>query len=482
MAQRTAHGNGVSLDVAGVGALGLVAAEWLLLGWLSGARFPPACGRAGDQSTRDAERAAAAWVVVEQAAIWAVRLLVGASLLAAAQLVLALVGIGFRFVPAVLLLAAAGAGALRLLFRALCGTNSDPEPEAASMSLQRGEAVGWLLLGAILIAALVRSLLVPESGWDAYSHWGLRAQAFAEAGTIVNAHSEHEYYPPLVPLLEAWLYLHRGQVSIDLAKTVWALVGSAFAVSLGWQVRTSLRPSLTWLAPYAAAGILLGTNQLLEGFWTGQADLALTAYLCLATLAVWQWSRTSDSASQNSWLIVVGIFGAATALTKFEGLPRLGLLAVALVAEAALARDLKRVWLPLLSLLAPALIAWLLWTEFQLSHAIPANAEHIGNFQPLAVGGVLLALVSVFAGVRTGGGLLISLAAWILSSGKLFKPPLRFLVLVVAAQAFGTLFAFLVSTPSPEAEVLTSATRLVEQFLPIALLVGVLGLARTGHL
>src|SRR5207245_6585183 len=58
--------------------------------------------------------------------------------------------------------------------------------------------------------------------------------------SIVNAHSEHEYYPPLVPLLETWLYVHRGLVSIDLGKTVWALVGDAFAVCLAWHLRLSV--------------------------------------------------------------------------------------------------------------------------------------------------------------------------------------------------------------------------------------------------
>jgi len=38
--------------------------------------------------------------------------------------------------------------------------------------------------------------------------------------------------------------------------------------------------------------ILVATSGLLEGFWTGQADLALTVYLTLASLAVVRWQRT----------------------------------------------------------------------------------------------------------------------------------------------------------------------------------------------
>src|SRR5207253_791106 len=148
------------------------------------------------------------------------------------------------------------------------------------------ERAAWLGLGLILAAATLRALIVPEAGWDAYSHWGLRAQAYALAGTVVSAHSEHEYYPPLVPLLEAWLYLHRGGVSIDLGKTIWSLVGSAFAVCLAQHLRLSLTAQGRWLAPWLGAAIVMGTSGVLEGLWTGQADLALTTWLTLASLAI----------------------------------------------------------------------------------------------------------------------------------------------------------------------------------------------------
>jgi hypothetical protein len=448
----------VSFDLLGIGALALLAAEWLALGWLSRISFPNAAGQ--NQ-----------WS--EQAAVWALRLLVGAFLVALAQLLLALSGAGFARLPAVLLLAAAGALTTRLALRAAPAQRCSPKPGVT----RQPERVGWLLLAALLVAALMRALVVPESGWDAYSHWGLRAQAFADAGTLVDAHSEHEYYPPLVPLLEAWLYLHRGQVSIDMAKSIWALFGGAFAVCLAWHLRASLRAGAAWLAPYLAAAIVLVTPGLLDGFWTGQADLALTVYLCLATLAVWQWHQTAD----RLWLVQAGIFAAAAALTKFEGLPRVGLVAVALVAEAALART-WRGWPPLLALVVPALVSWLLWTAFELTHAITPNAEHIGVFQPFAIGSVVLALLAVFGGVRTGGGVLLVALGWALSMREVLSPPLRLLAIAVLVQALGTLTAFLVSSTAPDVEVLTSATRLVEQFLPIALFVAALGLARTGHL
>ena len=110
---------------------------------------------------------------------------------------------------------------------------------------------------------------------------------------------------------------------------------------------------------------------------------------------------------------------------------------------------------------------------------IAANGEHIGPFQPPAASGVVVALVAVFGGVRTGGGLLVTALSWAIAPCKLVEAPLRLLTLVAVGQAAGTLLAFLLSAPSPEVEVLTSATRLVEQFLPVALFVGAVGLSRT---
>ena len=433
------------MDLAGLGALGAVALEWLALGWLSGAAWP------GQPSVAN----------------WALRLLLGAVLVSLAELGLALVGVGFAGlgVLAVLAVAAAGAGALRLVGVGARCERDKQEPIA------RRERVGWLLLAGVLAAASLRSLLVPEAGWDAYSHWGLRAQAYALAGGVVDAHSEHEYYPPLVPLLEAWLYVHRGLVSIDLAKTVWALVGSAFALCLAWHLRLSLRPA--WPAPYVATAIVLGTTALLESFWTGQADLPLAAWLSLGGLAAFQWLRAPDRA----WLVQAGVFGAAAALTKFEGAPRIGVMALALLVEAGLVGR-RASGLPALVLALSAAGAWLAWTSIELSTGITPNAEHLGPFQPLALGGVLLALGGVFGGLRTGGGLLVAVLAWVLAPGALLRGVLRPLALIVLGQAVATLVAFLLSATSPELQVRTSATRLVEQWLPLALFVGAVGLSK----
>jgi hypothetical protein len=430
------------MELVGLGAWALVAAEWLAVGCLSGLSWP------GD----------AFW-----APRWALWLLSGAFLVGLAQLLLALVGIGFSSVPLVLVVAAIIAVATRLLTEL-------HHTSMSALEVPPRERIAWLGLAAVLVAATVRSFVVPEAGWDAFSHWGLKAQAFARTGQIVDSKTVHEYYPPLVPLLEAWLSLHRGEVSIDFMKLVWPLVGGAFAICLAWHVRVAIGP--TWLAPAFAIGILLGTTQLLESFWTGQADLALTAYLTLATLAAWQWLHTAD----RRWLVHIALFGAAAALTKYEGLPRVGVVVLALLVEALLARCRKHVQ-PALVLGVAALVGYLPWLAFRWLHGIGATSEHISQFQPAALGAVLLAVVAVLGGVRTGGGVLAAALVWLTAGRQLLQPGYRLLTLVVLGQLIATLAAFLISETAPDVQARTSATRLIEQFLPVALFVSALWLS-----
>jgi hypothetical protein len=433
------------MDLLGLGALGVVAVEWLGLGWLSGVGWPPPSD---------------AWWLAR----WALRLLVGATLIALTQTTLALTPAGFGSIPLVLVLAACLAGALRLVPRPPPGlwVHIPLDPDARARA-------GWLLLGLVLIAAIVRSWVVPEAAWDAFSHWGLRAQAYALAGTVVSANSEHEYYPPLVPLLEAWLYLHRGVISLDLAKTVWALVGSAFAVCLAWHLHLALHAR--WLAPTASAAIVLATPALIDGFWSGQADLALTVFLTLATLAVVRWQR----APNRMWLVQATLFAGAAGTTKLEGLPRIVVLALAIVLVALAGRQPKPVFVALM-LTAAAGATTLLWIVVAARHDISSNSEHLGSFQPLALGAVVVSLVAVFGGVRAGGGLLVAAFTWAVAGRRLLDESVRLLTVAVIGQAAATVLAFLVSDTAPAIEVGTSATRLFEQWLPLALFAGAVAL------
>lgn len=426
-------------------ALAAVCAELVALGWASGVAWP------GPTPP---------WWV--QAAL---RLLAGVPLLAVALLLAALAGLSLKLMPVV----AAGALALAALVRLAAARRVPP---AGPPRLGRGELLAWSGLAALLAAAFARAWLVPEAGWDAYSHWGLKAKAYFLAGSIVGTDTAHEYYPPLVPLLEAWLFLHLGQASLDFAKVLWSVVGSAFAVCLSWHLRLALRGT-TWAAPLLGAAVVLASTGLLEGFFTGQGDLALTSFLTLGTLALFQIQGAAAAAAWRPWLVQVALFGAAAALSKYEGLFRVGVVAAVVGLEWLLCR---RRWLLLggLAWALAAAAASLPWVVFRATRGIEVTGEHLGPPQWSALPAVLAAIAATLGGVRTGGGLVVGVAAVSLAGRRLLAPPLRLPLLVVVGQVVATLAAFLLTASPPVQQVALAGTRLVSQFAPVLLFLGAL--------
>lgn len=464
-----------------------VAAEWLALGWLSGIRWP------GQPPPRTP------WPVVV-----ALALPVGAFVTALSMLLVALVGLPITNVALVVAVGAALAGLVRLT-GSLAGSwprvavrwhfwgrgdhrpppgqrgpdSPASNPPAAETRSDIGwpEAAGWVVLAGLLGAILVRSWVIPEVGWDAYSHWGLKAKLYFLTGRIENAYTAHEYYPPLVPLLETWLYVHRGEALIDEAKLVWALLGTAFSVCLAWHLRLALARPARWLAPYAAGTTVLATMQLLENFWTGQADLALTAFFCLSVLALFQALRDARPASRRGWLRQAGLFAGAAALAKYEGLFRLAVVVAALGAEGLFSGSWRQRFQEAVVYGGAALLAFAPWALFRNVNDIGVTNEHTARLQLDATGLVLRALAETLAGVRTGGGLAVVLIALAVTWPWPVRRPLRFLTLVFSGELVATLLAFLWTSAPPDRQVYLSATRLLMQFLPLALFAVALALA-----
>ena len=231
------------------------------VGWLSDVRFPYA------------ERGGAG-------ANWALRLLIGASLVAFAQLALAVADLGFSLIPAVLLVAVLGAIGLRFAQsstrRVACHTKV--------AAVGRGERVGWALLGLIVVAAPVRSFVVPEAGLGRLFALGPQRPGLRPLRDIVTRAPSTSTTRPWSPCSKRGCYFHRGATSIDLGKTVWAVVGSAFAICLAWHLRLGLRPTLARPGT-SRRGIVLTTTAAHRRLLDRSGRPALTAYLTLATLA-----------------------------------------------------------------------------------------------------------------------------------------------------------------------------------------------------
>ena len=264
-------------------------------------------------------------------------------------------------------------------------------------------------------------------------------------GRIVDAGTVHEYYPPLVPLLEAWLYLIAAPSRSTSVKTIWALLGSAFAICLAWHLRLAL--GRAWLAPVLRRGDQSSPRpQLLDGFWTGQADLALTAYLTLATLAVWQWQRAADRAGSSRRRCSA----PPAALTKYEGLPRVAVVLLAVLLVAALERCRPRALPALVVGVAVALAYAAVARASARSTASPRSSEHLSQLQPPAIRraarGTGRRLRRGAHRRRTAG----RRADVALLARRLLDAALPLLSLVVLGQLLATLLAFLVSDTAPD--------------------------------
>ena len=116
-----------------------------------------------------------------------------------------------------------------------------------------------------------------------------------------------------------------------------------------------------------------------------------------------------------------------------------------------------------------ALVGQALWIAFEVTHGIAPTGEHVGGLQLSSVGATITALAEVFGGLRTGGAIVVVVLAWLVAARHTFAARTRLLALVIIGQALATLIAFLISDTAPDVEVRTAATRLVEQFMPVAL-------------
>lgn len=422
-------------------ATGAVLCEWAILGWVAGVRW-----------TTDAD----AW----WPARWALRAAAGSVLLGSALVLSALLGISVVNIPAVLAVALLLAAVVRVVSRLTMPPAARPAPS----TLCARERAGWIILAGVLGAILLRGWTSPETGWDAYSHWGLKARAYFLWGTVRDPGTAHAYYPPLVSLLEAWLYAHLGRADINAAKNLWGLLGAAFTVCVAWHARLVLRP--TWIAPLVALGVLLGSIELVENFWTGQADLALTAFLTLSTLALYQWVRTSH----GGWLVQAVVFGGGAALTKYEGLYRVVVVAVALAGYAVLTRDRWRASLSVAAAYAALSALWSSpWALYRWIYNIPVGGEHISGLQWLAAPAVAAALLDVLRGFRTGGGVLVTFLALVGGWRTAVRAPALFLTLVLVGHAASTFLGFLATESAPDRQVYVVAPRLLLQFAPVGL-------------
>ena len=343
------------------------------------------------------------------------------------------------------------------------------ESGAASWVAVAGAAVLLVQLAALLRRALAAGA---PTQWDAWTFWLPKARSIVEFGGLDTALGgftsfANPGYPPLVPALEASAFTFMGNTTASpLAAQHW-VIAVAFFGALASLLAVRVRPAILW--PCLALLALLPTFTALIGSMLGDEPLMLLLGLGGACAALWLLERNACYAA------LAGLFFAAAALAKNEGLP-IALVIAATMLGAALVRRPRRPLAPALVLLAPiaALAPWKLWLRIEDVHVSPdyrlsdlLNPGLLGDrFDRLSYGARHLPTY-IFS---TGHWLLavpLMLAAAILVAPR--RPALAVLALApVVAVPAGLLVIYWIGYPPVDWYVATTADRVVASAVVLA--------------
>ena len=207
--------------------------------------------------------------------------------------------------------------------------------------------------------------------WDAWAFWLPKARSIVDFGgldTGVGGFTSfaHATYPPLLPALEASAFAVMGNTKASpLALQHW-VVAVAFFGALASLLAVRVRPAILW--PCLALLALLPTFTSLLGSSLGDEPLMLLVGLGGACSGLWLIERDPRFAA------LAGLFLAAAALAKSEGLPIAAVVA-AMTLVVAVARPPRRALVPVLVLLAPfaAVLPWKIWTRV---NDVPASPDY----------------------------------------------------------------------------------------------------------
>ena len=230
---------------------------------------------------------------------------------------------------------------LRRAARVLGGSDHGGWMRAAWIAL-----LAWLALRfALLLGEVVWRPLYP---WDAWTQWATKARVWYELRSMVPFVPAWEWlqangayfdaaphYPATVPLWQVWSSLLLGRWDDALMNLPWWCSGVALALAIfGFLRAMEFQPLAalagTWLV---AAMPILDVHIALAGY----ADLPMAAYLTLAALAGYRWTRSRSAHD----LVPALLFAGALPLIKNPGRIWLPLLVPGLVVALAPRRGLR---------------------------------------------------------------------------------------------------------------------------------------------
>lgn len=296
----------------------------------------------------------------------AVAFALGALVLAVEAMVFTLLGAAWS-APMVLAPSAALALFLARKYRRVPSAASAFRPGATLAAF--AAAAGGIIGGHLTLSlATARSTSV-----DFLFSWGVKAVRFAAARAVDPSLLHWSYfghgqpfYPPLVPVLDAWGVLAAGHMPWRTASLTTLLWFGAAAVLILEILRHYLGDQeATVVTTFWAVAI---GNSLAFSYSGASAEAPLILYVTVAGVLL--LTETAEPSATRR--LLAGLFLAGAVLTKVEGSVSAGLLVL-----GTAARDLAwfgRLRMRRLSALAlPPLVAGLMWSGFVLHFGVPVG-------------------------------------------------------------------------------------------------------------
>ena len=204
------------------------------------------------------------------------------------------------------------------------------------------EAVALLALAGLSVAVVRLAAATGLDQWDGWALWGAKAHALYAGGDVWSPVftepeyvMQHQEYPVLLPALEALSAEALGRFDPVLIDVEPAVVLVAFGWAVWGLLRLVTHPALAAVAALA----LTGSAPLATNAGSNYADTVVASFVALGLLCLFVWLTRSVAPGGTLFLVLAGLFLAAAALTKGEGL----LFALAGLATALLlARRLGR--------------------------------------------------------------------------------------------------------------------------------------------
>ncbi len=372
--------------------------------------------------------------------------------------------------------------ALAVLLHARRPTTPDPPNSLRRAITQTSPplvAAAILLTALAILALVVEYRAEPHGQWDASSIWNLRARFLFRGGNnFTDAFNpqiswSHPDYPLLLPaaVARSWLYLGResqlapAAISIASTLTIVALLASAVAI---------LRDSTLGLL---AALALLATDPLIRLGPAQYADIPLAALMLAATITA--CLALDSPTSPRGPFLLTGLLTGLACWTKNEGLLFTGCLSALLLIRACKTPRNPRIAFFFAGLLPAALLV----THFKYRFAPPNDVFNAASpadilhrlLDPHRHTHVAARFASNIITFGKGLPFILLAAAFLLGRRPKAEPSPAWLPATLAAAMTIAYYIVYVITPHDvDWHISRSATRLLLQIYPLALLAGFL--------